>query len=278
MNAPFTVSCSTGIIHHPGRRPDGIMKADRESGKPDDLLKRDFHAGGPLTECITDITQIRGRDGKPYVSAIFDCSGSGVTGPAMDTGMKAPLCAQTPENAAEAYPGVRGAIIHSDREARIPAIFTRDAPGKHDIRQSMNSTGGRRHDNARCESMRARMKPELPHERYDMEEMTTDELRTIIRRYFISCRNNRRICSVNGGLPPMVKRQQYCDSLKEAAQGTKSLRKMCQLILTKSLPCRAGVYPEYSSMLSMSLIRCNQCLSLKVYCHFSQACFLRIPS
>lgn len=111
-------------------------------------------------------------------------------------------------------------------EAGIPAIFTRDAPGKHDIRQSMNSAGGRRHDNARCESMRARMKPELPHERYDMEEMTTDKLRTIIRRHFISCRNNRRICSANGGLSPMVKRQRYCDSLKEAAQGTKSLRRV----------------------------------------------------
>ena len=32
----------------------------------------------------------------------------------------------------------------------------------------------------------------------------------------------------------MVKRQQYYNSQKEAAQDTKSLRKMCQLILTKS--------------------------------------------
>ncbi len=47
--------------------------------------------------------------------------------------------------------------------------------------------------------------------------MTTEELRTIIWRYFISYWNNRRICSANGGLPPMVKRQQYYDSLKEAA-------------------------------------------------------------
>ena len=33
----------------------------------------------------------------------------------------------------------------------------------------------------------------------------------------ISYWNNRRICSANGGLPPIVKRQQYYDSLKEAA-------------------------------------------------------------
>ena len=33
----------------------------------------------------------------------------------------------------------------------------------------------------------------------------------------ISYWNNRRICSANVGLPPMIKRQQYYDSLQEAA-------------------------------------------------------------
>ena len=73
------------------------------------------------------------------------------------------------------------------------------------------------HDNARCESMWARMKSELLYGRYDTEKMNTDELKTIIWRYFISYWNNRRICSANLGLPPMVKRQKYYNSLKEAA-------------------------------------------------------------
>ena len=87
----------------------------RERGKArksDDLLKRDFHAEGPLTKCVTDITEIKGKDGKLYVSAIFDCFDSSVIGLAMDTNMKAPLCVQTLENAAKAYPGIRGAIMH----------------------------------------------------------------------------------------------------------------------------------------------------------------------
>ena len=33
-------------------------------------------------------------------------------GLAMDTNMKASLCKETLENAAKAYPGIRGAIIH----------------------------------------------------------------------------------------------------------------------------------------------------------------------
>ena len=46
----------------------------------------------------------------------------------------------------------------------------------------------------------------LLYERYDTATMTVEQLKTLIWRYFISYWNNRRICSANGGLPPMVKR------------------------------------------------------------------------
>ena len=133
------------------------------------------------------------------------------------TNMKAPLCARTLENAAKTYPGIHGAIIHSDRGSQYTSQLYRETIRKYGIQQSMNSAGGRCHDNARCESMWARMKSELLYDRYDTEKMSTDELKTLIWRYFISYWNNRRICSSNGGLPPMIKRQRYYDSLKEAA-------------------------------------------------------------
>lgn len=133
----------------------------------------------------------------------------------MDTNMKVPLCVQTLENAVKAEPDLRGAIIHSGRGSQYTSQTYRDAICKYDIRQSMNSVGGRCHDNARCESMWARMKSELLYGRYETEKMTTEELKTVIWRYFISCWNNRRICSANGGLPPMVKRHQYYNSLKK---------------------------------------------------------------
>lgn len=47
----------------------------------------------------------------------------------------------------------------------------------------MNSAGGRCHDNARCESMWARMKEELIYGRYDTERMTVEELKTLIWRF-----------------------------------------------------------------------------------------------
>ena len=206
-----------GISHHPRRKPNGITKADREVQKAGNLLKRDFSAEKPLIKCVTDITEIKARDGKLYVSAVFDCFDSSVVGLAMDTNMKSPLCVRTLENAVKANPDIRGAVIHSDRGSQYTSQIYRDAICKYGIKQSMNSAGGRCHDNARCESMWARMKSELLYDRYDTEKMTTDELKTVIWRYFISYWNNRRICSANGGLPPMVKRQNYYNSLKEAA-------------------------------------------------------------
>ena len=87
---------------------------------------------------------------------------------------------------------------------------------------------------------------ELLHDRYDTEKMTVTELKELIWRYYMSYWNNRRICSANDGLPPMVKRQQYYSSLQEAAQGCKSLRKICQPLLTTS------VFPtsQYSVMIA----------------------------
>ena len=73
----------------------------------------------------------------------------------------------------------------------------------------MNRAGGRCHDNARCESMWARMKTELLYDRYDPEQLTVEQLKSLVWRYFMSCWNNRRICSANGGLPPMVKRNRF---------------------------------------------------------------------
>ncbi|MFG6320988.1 MAG: IS3 family transposase [Lachnospiraceae bacterium] len=212
----YRVMKEIGLSHRPKRKPNGITKADREARKSDDLLKRDFSSQEPLKKCVTDITEIKAKDGKLYVSAIFDCFDAAVLGLAMDTSMKAALCERTLDNAVRAYPGLQGAMIHSDRGAQYTSETYRRAVAKYGIRQSMNSAGGRCHDNARCESMWARMKEELLYGRHDTEKMTVEEVETLIFRYFIGYWNNRRICSANEGLPPMVKRQRYYESLDAA--------------------------------------------------------------
>ena len=213
----YRVMKEIGLIHQSNRKPNGITKYDKNARKSDDLIKRDFSAEKPFEKCITDITEIKAADGKLYISAIVDCYDLSVLGLAMNTNMKATLCKQTLENAVKAYLQLRGAIIHSDRGAQYTSELYRNAVRKYNIRQSMNSAGGRCHDNARCESVWARFKEELLYGRYNTTKLTIEQLKTLVWRYFISYWNNRRICSANGGLPPMVKRRQFYDSLQTVA-------------------------------------------------------------
>ncbi len=84
-----------GLIHKPKRKPNGITKADREARKSDDLLKRDFHAEKPLEKAVTDISELKAKDGKVYVSAIFDCFDLMPLGLSIEDNMKASLCCHT---------------------------------------------------------------------------------------------------------------------------------------------------------------------------------------
>lgn len=206
------------ITHRPKRKPNGITKSDREAMKSDDLLKREFKANKPCEKCITDITEIKGKDGKLYTSVIFDCFDLTALEISMDTNMKTELCIETVKNAVMSYPDLRGAILHSDRGSQYTSENYREALKRARFVQSMNSDGGRCHDNARCESMWARMKEELFYSRIrKSENYTVAQLKTMIWRYYMSYWNNRRICSANGGLPPAVKRKRYYESLVSAA-------------------------------------------------------------
>ena len=208
------VMAQIGLIHKPRRKPNGITKADRLAQKSDDLLRRDFYADRPLKKAVTDISEVKAKDGRLYVSAIFDCFDLMPLGIAIEDNMRASLCCHTLENANKSYPDIKGCIIHSDRGSQYTSEEYRAAVKKYGIIQSMNSTGGRCHDNARCESMWARMKEELFYSREDKpENYTMRELKTMIWRYYMSYWANRRICTANGGLPPATRRKLYYDRI-----------------------------------------------------------------
>lgn len=205
----YRIMKAIGISHRP-RKAKGITKSDREAQKSDDLLKRNFSAEKPDEKAVTDITELKCSDGKLYVSAVFDCYDLMAVGLSMATNMKAELCAETIKEAVCTHPNLRGAIIHSDRGSQYTSELYRNTLRHCGIVQSMNSAGGRCHDNARCESMWARMKEELFYSRNDKpENYTAAELKTIIWRYYMSYWNNRRVCSAIGGMPPAEKRRRY---------------------------------------------------------------------
>ena len=111
----------------PKHRPNGITRADREVRKSEDLLKREFKSREPLKKCITDITEIKARDGKLYVSAIFDCFDAAVLGMAMDTNMKAVLCERTLTNV---LPTMRPLTENGEWGAKQKKIYDIDENGE----------------------------------------------------------------------------------------------------------------------------------------------------
>ena len=204
-------------IHQPKKKPNGITKADKNARKSNDLLQRNFLADAPFTKCVTDMTEIPVKGGKLYVSAIFDCYHLEVLGLAIDTNMRAELCIKTLADAQNKHPELHGVTIHSDRGSQYTSHDYRAAMKRHVFIQSMNSDCGRYHDNARCESMWARMKEELLYDRYDTTKMSVGEVKSLIWRYYESYWNNRRICSAIGGMPLKVKLENYYDSLQAVA-------------------------------------------------------------
>lgn len=196
-----------GLIHAKKRKPNGLTKADKEAQKADNLINRDFNATAPNEKWVTDITELPTIEGKLYISGIFDCYDNAVVGLTMDGNMRKELVMQTVRQAVLKYKPDR-VILHSDRGSQYTSEDFKDALRESHILQSMNSAGGRCHDNAKCESMWGRAKEECFY-KYNTARMRMSEVKSLVFRYFMSYWNNRRICSANGGIPPSVKRSRY---------------------------------------------------------------------
>lgn len=213
----YRVMKNMGIKHRPYKGLKCITIADKNAKKSEDLLKRDFYIDEPYRKLITDITEIKTKYKKLYIAAIFDCFNLKVLGIAIREYMSVELVIEVLRNAYIKYPQIRGAIIHSDRGSQYTSKEYREAIKLYGLKQSMNSSSGRCHDNARCESMWARMKDELIYDRHKTEYMEFDTVKELVWRYFMSYWNNRRICSAIGNTTPVMKEKQYYDKLKQIA-------------------------------------------------------------
>ena len=133
------------------RKPKGITETEPNAKPTENLLKRNFKAEKPYDKCVTDITEVPAKDGKLYVSGLFDCYSLKILGLEMRDNMKADLCIQTIKNAYMLNPRLRGCKIHSDRGRQYTSELYVNNLIALGLIQSMNSAGGRCHDNAKCE-------------------------------------------------------------------------------------------------------------------------------
>lgn len=198
------------------RNPQSLTKADKAAQKAENLINGDFSANEPNRKLITDITQLKCLDGKLYISGVFDCFDLMCVGLSMNDNMRADLVIDSFKQAAGRF-DIHGAISHSDRGSQYTSEKFKLAAADLGLVQSMNSAGGRCHDNARCESVWARFKVEAIYDKVDTRKLTMEEVKTLVFRYFMSYWNNRRICSSIGGVPPAIKRRMFDEAACNAA-------------------------------------------------------------
>lgn len=204
-----------GLLQQP-HTPKGLTVADKAAHKSDNLLNRDFTADAPGEKLVSDITQLPTADGNLYISGVFDCFDNFCLGLSMDDNMKAPLVVQSLTSAHSLH-GIRGAIFHTDRGSQYTSDDFRACLHDLGVVQSMNSDGGRCHDNAKCESMWARFKTEAIYGRHNTNNMPMEDVKSLVFRYFLGYWNNRRICHAIGGLPPALKRRRFYEAHLAAA-------------------------------------------------------------
>lgn len=210
----YTICLEYGLLQK-RRTPHGITKANPSAQSAEDLIKRNFKSDAPNTKWLTDITEMKCKDGKLYLCAVLDCFDASIVGFSMDINMKAPLCTSALNNAMKRYGKTEGLIVHSDRGSQFTSRLFRETLSNKGLRQSMGRTGSC-FDNARTESFFATLKKELIH-RLPLYKMNRAEIRHHIFDWIeIYYNRKRRHTSNEQSLPPLVKRWLFLQRIEAA--------------------------------------------------------------
>jgi putative transposase len=125
----------------------------RRPGPPvhDDLVRRDFTAGGPNRLWLADITEHRTGEGKLYLCAIKDVWSNRIVGYSIGSRMKSRLAVNAVHNAVARRGDVAGCVLHTDRGSQFRSRKFVRALHQHHLLGSMGRVGAAG-DNAAMES------------------------------------------------------------------------------------------------------------------------------
>ena len=167
----------------------------RRAGPPvhDDLVARQFTAGGPDRVWLTDITEHSTSEGKLYLCAFKDVFSGRIVGYSMDTRMTAQLAVSALRNAIALRDPDRTLIVHSDRGSQFRStVFVRTLKA-HGLTGSMGRVGACG-DNAAMESFFALLqKNVLDRQRWTSRQQLRLAIITWIEKTYHRRRRQRRL-------------------------------------------------------------------------------------
>ena len=166
----------------------------RKAGPPvhDDLVARQFTAGGPDRTWLTDITEHPTAEGKLYLCAFKDVYSGRIVGYSMDARMTAALAVSALRNAI-ALRSPAGTVVHSDRGSQFRSTAFIRTLKCHGLTGSMGRVGACG-DNAAMESFFALLqKNVLDRHRWATRDQLRLAIITWIERTYHRRRRQRRL-------------------------------------------------------------------------------------
>ncbi len=167
----------------------------RKAGPPvhDDLVKRQFTAGGPDQLWLTDITEHETAEGKLYLCAVKDVWSNRITGYSMDARMTAALAVSALDNAVALRSPARTIVLHSDRGSQFRSSAFVAALDRHGLTGSMGRVGACA-DNAAMESFFSLLqKNVLDRQRWATRQELRLAIITWIESFIQRCRQDSEI-------------------------------------------------------------------------------------
>ena len=171
---------------------------------PANLVDRDFTAERPNEKWLTDISEIKARDGKVYLSPMIDCHDGKIVAYTAGFSPNAELANRMLVKAAETLPEGVKPLVHSDRGCHYRWPGWLDLMERYGLTRSMSAKGCSP-DNAAAEGFFGRMKTESVYPEH-WEKRTRDEVLILIDDY-IRWYNHERIKRSLGWMSPVQYRQ-----------------------------------------------------------------------
>lgn len=177
-------------------------KPAAETGRPGDLVKRDFTATGPNELWVADLTYVRTAAGWVYAAFILDVFARLIVGWQVATSLYTDLALDALQMAiwrrqAEGA-DLAGLVHHSDRGVQYRAIRYTQRLADAGAVASVGSTGDS-YDNAMAEAFNSLYKAELVRNRGPWRGLDDLEIATV---EYIDWYNNRRLHGELGHVPP----------------------------------------------------------------------------
>ena len=198
------IMAEEGLVAHVPKRRRYSSYEGETTPAPANLVDRDFTAERPNEKWLTDISEIKARDGKVYLSPMIDCFDGKIVAYTAGFSPNAELANRMLEKAASTLPGNARPLVHSDRGCHYRWPGWLGLMERFGLTRSMSAKGCSP-DNAAAEGFFGRMKTEAVYPE-KWEEHTRNEVLALVDEY-IRWYNHERIKQSLGWMSPVQYRQ-----------------------------------------------------------------------